>query len=79
MFYKYYGGDKFSRVQKALESLRSLGHPLNQLAINWVRSTPGVMTVLAGGRTPEQVRSNAASADWELSSSEKDMISGIEF
>ncbi|MBF0122596.1 MAG: aldo/keto reductase [Candidatus Omnitrophica bacterium] len=79
MFYKYYSGDKFSVVKNAVEALREMGHPLNQLALNWVRQQPGVITALAGSRTPEQVQSNAASADWDLSPSEMEQISKIKF
>ena len=50
---------------------------LNQLALNWVRQQPGVVTVLVGCRTPEQVRDNATAAEWELSQSELPKISEV--
>ena len=79
MFYKYYAGDKFSRVNNAVEQLKEFGRPLNQLALNWVRRQPGVMTALAGSRTPEQLQSNAAATDWDLSPSEEEQVLKIKF
>jgi len=79
MFYRFYTGDKFVSVKKGVEALRALGHPLEQVALNWVRQQPGVMTVLAGCRTGAQVRANAAAAEWDLSTDEIDSISRIVF
>jgi aryl-alcohol dehydrogenase-like predicted oxidoreductase len=43
------------------------GRSLLELAIAALVSTPGVSSVIAGATNPEQVRANAAAADWELS------------
>jgi len=40
---------------------------LLELAIAGLASQPGVASVIAGATAPEQVRANAAAADWELS------------
>ena len=79
MFYKYYSGKKFEQIQSAVEKLKALGHPLNQVALNWVRQQKGVLTVLAGGRTPEQVALNAAATDWDLTAEELGKIKQIKF
>ena len=79
MFYKYYQGQKFEDVQNAVEELKDFGQPLNQLALNWVRQQPGVMTVLVGCRTREQVRDNAAAVEWELAPVELGKIGDITF
>jgi aryl-alcohol dehydrogenase-like predicted oxidoreductase len=70
MFYKFYQGQKFQEVQAVIEELKNFGQPLNQLALNWVRQQPGVLTVLAGCRNSSQVRENVAAADWDLSPQE---------
>jgi aryl-alcohol dehydrogenase-like predicted oxidoreductase len=75
MFYKFYQGQKFQDTQNAVEELKNFGRPLNQLALNWVRQQPGVMTVLVGCRTPVQVRDNAAATDWDLTVAELSKIS----
>lgn len=79
MFYKFFEGAKFDQVKKGLEELKEFGWPLNQLALNWVRQQPGIMTVLAGCRLPSQVISNMSAADWELSKVEIEAIRKIKF
>ena len=66
-FYKYYAGDRFTHTQELLAALNEIDQPLNQVAINWVRQQPGVVSVLTGCRTVEQLRQNAAATDWSLS------------
>ncbi|MFP4472584.1 MAG: aldo/keto reductase [Candidatus Omnitrophota bacterium] len=73
-FYKYYFGKGFERVQTLLKTLDEIGRPLNQTAINWVRQTRGVSSVLVGCRNPEQVASNAAACDWTLSDEQVESI-----
>jgi len=41
-----------------------------QVALNWVRSKPGVDTVILGARSEEQLLDNLASATWELTAGE---------
>lgn len=66
MFYKFYDDKKFSEAAGIVEEMKKTGYPLNQVALNWVRRQEGVMTVLAGCRSPQQVKDNAAAADWDL-------------
>jgi aryl-alcohol dehydrogenase-like predicted oxidoreductase len=49
---------------------REHGRSLLELAIAALASQPGVPSVIAGATSAEQVRANAAAADWELSSDE---------
>jgi aryl-alcohol dehydrogenase-like predicted oxidoreductase len=56
----------FDRLE-ALESFaRERGHTLLELAIGALASTPGVVSVIAGAMTPEQVGANAAAGAWQL-------------
>jgi aryl-alcohol dehydrogenase-like predicted oxidoreductase len=48
---------------RELKTLLDPGLPLGQFALRWVIDQPGVSTVIAGARNPEQVRGNAASAE----------------
>ena len=66
MFYKLYDDKKFNDVLLMVKEMRKFGRPLNQVALNWVRGQKGVMTVLAGCRTPVQVSENAEAADWDM-------------
>ncbi|HSV42926.1 MAG TPA: aldo/keto reductase, partial [Candidatus Bathyarchaeia archaeon] len=65
-FYQYYQGERYKAVTRFLNDLASLGRPLDQLAINWVRQQPAVASVLVGCRNPQQVERNAAATDWDL-------------
>jgi aryl-alcohol dehydrogenase-like predicted oxidoreductase len=49
---------------------RDHGHSLLELAIAALASTPGISSVIAGATNPDQVRANAAAADWELSAAQ---------
>ncbi|MBF0484883.1 MAG: aldo/keto reductase [Candidatus Omnitrophica bacterium] len=78
MFYAFYQGEKFEKSQKLIHRLQGLGHPLNQLALNWVRQQPGIMTALAGCRNVAQVAENFGAIDWDLSSDELERIGELE-
>ena len=77
MFYRFFEGGKFQETAKRVERLRSLGRPLNQLALNWVRRQKGVLTTLAGCRNAGQTASNAAAAEWDLSAEELGKVKNI--
>lgn len=79
MFYKYFVNPRFSVIVQALDGCRALGHPLNQMALNWVRQQAGVLTVLAGARSAQQVCQNAAAAEWDLSVSELETLGHVAF
>jgi len=61
----------FDEVE-ALEAFAAeRGHTLLELAFAGLLARPAVSSVIAGATKPEQVRANAAAADWELD--ERDM------
>lgn len=67
-----FGDSKFTdRNFDVLDVLRSvadeLARPPGQVALAWLAGRPGVGTVLVGARTQEQLASNVASLDVELS------------
>ena len=57
----------FDRIEALEAFAQERGYTLLELAIAGLASQPGVASVIAGATTPEQVRANAAAADWELS------------
>ncbi|MBF0620125.1 MAG: aldo/keto reductase [Candidatus Omnitrophica bacterium] len=79
MFYEFFEEIRFKKVIQGVEDLKKMGHPMNQLALNWVRQQSGVMTALAGCRSAEQVRANVAAADWNLSAEELEKIRAAVF
>ena len=48
------------------ELAASEGHSLLELAMSWLASRPAVASVIAGAKTPEQVKANAAAVGWKL-------------
>jgi aryl-alcohol dehydrogenase-like predicted oxidoreductase len=57
----------FDRVEALEDFAAQRGHSLLELATAALASQPGVASVIAGATSPEQVRANAAAAEWELS------------
>jgi aryl-alcohol dehydrogenase-like predicted oxidoreductase len=54
-------------VQRLDAWARERGHSVGELALAWLAARPGVSTVIAGTRRPEQVAANARAAEWHLS------------
>jgi aryl-alcohol dehydrogenase-like predicted oxidoreductase len=57
----------FDRIEALEAFARERGRSLLELAIAALASQPGIPSVIAGATSAEQVRANAAAADWELS------------
>jgi myo-inositol catabolism protein IolS len=55
----------------AIESIRricaEIGEPMAKVALAWLLRQPGVTSVIAGARTPDQIRQTAQAADLALS------------
>ena len=45
-------------------------HSMTELAISWLLSHPWLGPVIAGATKPEQVKANAAAAEWKLTADE---------
>ncbi|MGA3259815.1 MAG: aldo/keto reductase [Bryobacteraceae bacterium] len=64
-------------VDVMLEIAAGRGVTPAQVALNWVRSKPGVDTVILGARNEEQLRDNLASAAWELNADEMARLDAV--
>ena len=63
--------DKNVRIAEALKAFAAARHHrLLELAFSWLASRPQVASVIAGATSPEQVRANAAAANWSLNREE---------
>jgi len=60
----------FDRLEALEAFARERGRTLLELAIAALASQPGVPTVIAGATSADQVRANAAAADWQLTDDE---------
>jgi aryl-alcohol dehydrogenase-like predicted oxidoreductase len=69
--------EAFDRIEALEEFARARGRTLLELAISGLASQPAVASVIAGATKPEQVRANAAAADWELDDTELEELSAL--
>jgi len=61
--------------EKLVAFAKDIGHPLSQVAINWMIHDPAVTSVICGAQTVEHVEQNVASVSWELTD---DMLAEID-
>lgn len=57
----------FAAIDKIREICKELGEEMADVALAWSLSQPGITSVLAGGRTPQQALTNAKGANLTLS------------
>ena len=69
--------DAFDTVERLDEFASERGHTLLELAFSALASQPVIASVIAGATKPEQVRANAAAAEWELTRDELDELARI--
>jgi aryl-alcohol dehydrogenase-like predicted oxidoreductase len=67
---KVFTEENLEIVERLIEFAAARDHSLLELAISWLACRPAVSSVIAGAKTPEQVRANAAAAGWKLSPEE---------
>jgi aryl-alcohol dehydrogenase-like predicted oxidoreductase len=58
--------DSLDRVEKLVAFAESRGRTLLELAFAWLLARPVVVSVIAGATSPQQARSNAGAAGWQL-------------
>ncbi len=59
--------ETFRAVERVRRISQRIGLPMAQVALAWVLHQPGVTTVLAGARRPQQIEENAQAAEVTLS------------
>jgi aryl-alcohol dehydrogenase-like predicted oxidoreductase len=74
---KVFTAENLARAEALAEFAESQGHTLLELAMSWLASRPAVASVIAGAKTPEQVRANAAAAAWNLTEQDLGEIARI--
>jgi aryl-alcohol dehydrogenase-like predicted oxidoreductase len=72
---KIFTDANLAAVEAFIQFAESRGHTLLELAFSWLAAQPAVASVIAGAKTPEQVRANAAAANWRLSQADLAAIS----
>lgn len=67
----------FDRVEALDAWARERGHTILELAFAWLLGHRVVSSVIAGATTPEQVRANAATANWMLTPDEVEEVTAL--
>jgi len=62
------------KVEALISFAESRGRTLLELAFSWLLAHRAVASVIAGATSADQIRSNAAAADWKLSASDLEEI-----
>jgi aryl-alcohol dehydrogenase-like predicted oxidoreductase len=57
-------------VERLIQFAESRGHTILELAFSWLLAHKPVASVIAGATSPEQIKTNAAAANWTLSPQE---------
>ena len=58
--------ENLERVEALITFAESRGHSLLELAFSWLAARPEVCSIIAGAKTPDQVRANSIAALWKL-------------
>jgi len=58
--------EAFAAIARVRQISAALGQPMAQVALAWLLHQPGVTSVIAGARRPEQIRETAQAAELEL-------------
>ncbi|HSV02910.1 MAG TPA: aldo/keto reductase [Phenylobacterium sp.] len=67
----------FEKVEKLEAWARDRNHSILELAFAWLMGHPVVSSVIAGATSAEQVKSNAATAEWALTPEEVKDVGGL--
>jgi aryl-alcohol dehydrogenase-like predicted oxidoreductase len=65
-FADFLSDESLDRVERLIAFAESRGHTLLELAFAWLLARPAVASVIAGATSPDQARSNAGAAGWQL-------------
>lgn len=70
--------DKQFDVVERLEGFATeRDHTILELAFAWLSGLPAMASVIAGATTPDQVRSNAAAVEWQLSEADRRELDAV--
>lgn len=73
---KVFTEENLTLVETLRQFAESRGHTLLELAMSWLASKPVIASIIAGAKTPEQVKANASSVNWRLSEADLAALNG---
>ena len=74
---KVFTEENLALVEQLRGFAESRGHTLLELAMAWLASKSVIASVIAGAKTPEQVKANASSVAWRLTDADVAAVDGI--
>ena len=74
---KVFTEQNLARVESLTEFAESKGHTILELAFSWLLWHKAVAAVIAGASQPDQIRTNAKAADWQLAPDDLAQIDAI--
>jgi aryl-alcohol dehydrogenase-like predicted oxidoreductase len=69
--------ENLSIVEELVHFAESRRHTLLELAFSWLLAHPALASVIAGATEPEQIRANAATANWRLTQEERAAVDAL--
>ena len=74
---KVFTEENLDKVEALIQFAESRGHTLLELSMSWLACRPTVASVIAGAKSPEQVKQNAKAVDWKLTADDMRKIDSI--
>ncbi len=74
---RFFGDDKFAKVELLQGLCEKYGHSMLEMAIGWLLSKPVVASVISGATKPEQLEQNVKAGAWRPSAEELQNIDEI--
>ena len=71
-----FNDDNYALLERLIKFSEDSNRTVLELAFAWLLYNKDISSVIAGATKPEQVVSNAAAADWELTDEEYDEVTG---
>jgi aryl-alcohol dehydrogenase-like predicted oxidoreductase len=74
---RFVDDERLRKVEALTAFARSRNRSMLELAMSWLASNQAIASVIAGATSPEQVRQNAAAAEWRMTDAERAEIDRI--
>ena len=74
---RFVNDERLAKVEALTAFARSRNRSMLELAISWLAVHESVASVIAGATSPEQIRQNAAAAEWDMTPAERAEIENI--
>ena len=74
---KVFTDENLALVESLAGFAEARGHTMLELAVSWLAARPAVASVIAGARSPQQLRANASAAGWRFAEADLAAIEAI--